>query len=90
MKGDVGGMTNGERKAWVTLLRNLGDYFTEEGQLESCFVGGIELPSRQSMSAPQATNSSLKLTAEGESSPAGMQGRSRELPWERRPGGEQS
>lgn len=47
----MGGMTNGERKAWLTLLKNLGDYFTEEGQLESYFAGGIELPGRQSVRA---------------------------------------
>lgn len=42
---DVRGMTDGQRRACLTLFSNLGDYFTEV-QLMSCFAGGLRWPSR--------------------------------------------
>lgn len=84
MNCDVGVMLNEERNPCLTLLRNLGNYFTEV-QLILCFAGGTGLSGRESMRPWQATDTAYICSQIQESVMAGMQGRVSELPWEMKP-----
>lgn len=77
-----GVMTNGEKKLYLTLLRNLGNYLMEEVPLLSRFAGGLGLPGRQSTRALWVTTVACMCSWRRESTVAGTQGRLNELPWE--------